>query len=198
MWTVSVRASNPGLSYFRECFNPSYCCFHMTAVMLGHVTLCCSETVQWFRIIQLCLYCCLLPWRIIVEGFLLDLILVLGPKLVKLSQFLTSFSVRGGKIVSCTPVFTDFYCLLGILGQLQGVHMHGLLSLRTALLNKVLFVAQLTSFFSPIRTLILIQKASVFHPLIRDPKFLSQFQGMSLLGLNLSQTSHRLDQRMDW
>lgn len=47
-----------------------------------------------------------------MEGFLFDLILVLGPKLVKLSQFLTSFSVRGGRIVSCMPVFIDFYYLL--------------------------------------------------------------------------------------
>lgn len=51
-----------------------------------------------------------------MEGFLLDLILVQGPKLMKLSQFLPSFSVRGGRIVSCTPIFTDFYYLLGILG----------------------------------------------------------------------------------
>lgn len=51
-----------------------------------------------------------------MEGFLLELILVQGPKLMKLSQFLPSFSVRGGRIVSCMPIFTDFYYLLGILG----------------------------------------------------------------------------------
>ena len=54
------------------------------------------------------MFSCLLPQRVIAEGFLLDLILVLGPKLVTLSQFLTSFC-QGREN---SELYASFYKLL--------------------------------------------------------------------------------------